>query len=101
MTSLRTRELGSHRARCACCGADAVLLVVESRLHRVMPIGRFDPQVSRTASCSACRQTYPIRATDDGPTQASARAQIKTGRHRERAVAEIGAGRDWAYPESA
>jgi hypothetical protein len=102
MTSLRTRELATHEAVCACCKQSATLRITETRLHRIVPIGRFDPQVSRTATCSACCETYPIRSTDVRPNAAAARdGRARPGRHRQGAIHQIGDGRDWSYSESA
>ncbi len=76
MAQLRFREVGRYVVPCGACAQTAVLTVTESRYarglrHRLDP--RFDAQVTRTATCAACASTYPIRATDDSPSNAARR----------------------------
>ncbi len=91
MSRLRARVVGSGVARCRRCDELATLTVHESRYVRswTQLLNRtFDAAVSRTASCSACGRTYPIRSTDRTPEKAG-RRQSSGGAH--------AAGRDWSY----
>lgn len=73
---------------CRSCRSRAVLTLTESRYvrpwHQRLAAG-FDPQVARTASCSACSATYPVRLTDLTADAAAGRG------------AAGGAARDWDY----
>lgn len=100
MGQLRTRTLGTSLGTCAVCGQQARLLLAETRLRRTLRSGRaFDPQASRTVTCQACRQTYPVRSSDSAPQPAADRAgpdPVPTTAEDRRSR-----GRDWAYPTSA
>jgi hypothetical protein len=98
MARLKHRELGTFQGACACCYADAQLQFRESRFVRTWRdwFDRgFVPQIQRTASCSACGSTYPIRATDPTPVAATRRVPNKTAPRRATDPATLGTGRDW------
>lgn len=85
------RDLGSFPGRCASCGCDAVLRLTESAVRRRSLLSPHDPQRARTATCSVCGRTYPVRADDATPAAAAGRRD---------GPRQIGSGRDWAYPEA-
>ena len=64
---LRGRTIGDSIVRCRSCGELATHTVRETRYVRgwgQLLDRRFDPAISRTASCATCGLTYPVRATD-------------------------------------
>lgn len=92
MARVHVREVRRERGTCLSCHAEATLVVKESRYergwrHRLD--ARFDPQASRTATCSQCTETYPIRMTDDTAAGGSRRGEGE------------GLHRDWDYQRTA
>ena len=88
------RELGSCSARCVRCGDVATLTIREFRYSRgwtelLRP--RFDAAVSRSATCSSCATTYPVRSTDRTAGGAGARGR--------RDEAQVPGARDWRHTE--
>jgi len=83
MAVLRFREISRALADCRSCRQVAVITVNESRYVATWSerlSGRVDPQATRTATCSTCGVTYPVRSTDR--------------------TAAPAAGRDWADTRS-
>ena len=101
MARLKYRELGSVLGVCACCYADVDLRLTESKLVRTWR-DQFDrsfvSQVQRTASCSSCGSTYPLRSSDLTPVPAAKRTKThKAPRAPKRSTdpATLSTGRDW------
>jgi hypothetical protein len=77
MGRLRERDLGVTRGTCACCHHVSELRLRDSRSTRTMRDlfdRHFDQHVQRTATCTGCGSTYPVRATDRTPVRAARRA---------------------------
>lgn len=89
MPVLRSRQVDSSLARCLRCGELAMITVVETRYARrwgqVFDRG-FDAAPARTARCSACATTYPVRRTDVTARPAAVRG-----------TSDDASGREWAY----
>jgi len=88
------RSIGSSTARCVRCHELATLTVWEHRYARRwsdLLTTRFDAGAIRTATCSACSTTYPVRSTDGTAVAAAARVR--------RDVSEIPLARDWRHTE--
>lgn len=98
MARLKHTDLGVRRGVCACCFADTELHMRESRFVRTWR-NRFDrsfvPQVQRTAHCSECKSTYPVRASDPTPAAAAKRVAKSNGVKRSTDPATLSSGRDW------
>ena len=92
MRQMRDRQLGSALGRCLRCGEIATLTVVEHRYVRrwtELFDTRFDAAASRTASCSACASTYPVRRTDLSAVPAAARQR--------RDALDVPQAREWRH----